>query len=189
MTRQELQKLMAGVFVEHGIKVCADRFAAWWLLCEDIPWTTAQKALPLLLKKKTYGPPKVADFVECVQQVQDAENPQKMLTEGDVWGMVMEAVRRYGYCNEIAAIAALRAVDPKIAQTALNFGWRTICEGDTSQNNTLRAQFCKAWNSARNRQEIVDSLKIEEMPATVQKLFENSKLFKIEDKKAQNGQG
>lgn len=160
MTKEELKKLMAGIFVEYGIKVCADRFAAWWLVCEEVPSDMAQKALPVMLKKKTFGPPKVADFLECVKQLQDAENPQKQHTEGDVWGMVMEAVRRYGYYNEAAALAALHAVDPKIAQTARNFRWRTICEGDASQNNTLRAQFLKAWHSLRNRQDLLEQLKI-----------------------------
>lgn len=164
MTKEELQKLMAGIFVEHQIKVCADRFAAWWTLCEPVPTEIARKAYPLLLRKNTYGVPKVAHFMECVKEVQDAENPQKQMTEGEAWGALMGAVKSYGWCNQGDAMDYLRKKDPHLAQVAAQFGWRNICEWETKDNAINRAHWWKCIASLKARQDRYETLGIEEDP-------------------------
>lgn len=162
MTKEELKAIMAIAFSQYPeVVVTQPRFDAWWMHCEAIGIDLGKKALNLLTTKKTFGPPKIADFLECVKQIQDAENPQKQITDGDAWGAVMKAVAKWGYVNERNALADLHAFDPKISQTVQNFGWRTICEGDASQNNTLRAQFLKSWHSLRNRQDLFEELRIQ----------------------------
>jgi len=164
MKRAELSEIMAIAFADHDIKISDARFEAWFMLAEKVDYETAKKAVRLLLGKKTYGPPKIADFMECVKEIQDAQDPRKSMTEGEAWGHLMKAVKSYGWCNQGDAIAYLRKVDPHLAQVAMQFGWQSICEWQTKDNAINKAHWWKCIASLKSRQEKFESLGLQEDP-------------------------
>ncbi len=165
MTREELKAIMAIAFSQYPeIAITQPRFDAWWAHCEKISIELGRKAVLLLTDMETYGPPKIHHFMECVRKIQEAQNPQKQLTEGEAWGALMSAVRRFGWCNQGDAMEFLEKKDPHLAQTAAQFGWRSICEWETKDNAINRAHWWKCIASLKARKENLTRLGLEEDP-------------------------
>lgn len=165
MTREELKAIMAIAFSQYPeIAITQPRFDAWWAHCEKVSIEVGRRAVDMLTLMDTYGPPKIAHFMQCVKKIHDAANPQKQLTEGEAWGALMGAVKSYGWPNPGDAFDYLRKIDPHLAQVAAQFGWRNICEWETKDNAINKAHWWKCIASLKARQERYEELGIQEDP-------------------------
>lgn len=162
MTREELKAIMAIAFSEYDLTVTQPRFDAWWMHCERVSIDVARKALNMLTLKKTYGAPKISDFMECVTEAQKALDPKNKLTESEAWGLLNSAVQRFGWCAETDALAYLRQKSTLVAEVAKNFGWQNICRWELANETANRSQFWKSLASLQTRSEKYRQLGITE---------------------------
>lgn len=108
----------------------------WKLTLSDLDFDTAQKALKQVLSTSKFFPTP-AEIREAARYQTDGVGIDAL----ESWNMVIEAVKKYGYMQEQAALASL---PPDVANLARQFGWTEIC--CSTNLETLRAQWRMAWN-------------------------------------------
>jgi hypothetical protein len=129
----------------------------WAKMLGDIPYQLAEKALMKVLATARYFPT-VAEIREAAAELQHG----RPMTADEAWGLVAEAVRRYGYYREQEALASL---PPEVAVIVRRFGWQEICACE--EPDVIRGQFRRAWeiNSGQAREIAV-------LPAPIRELIE-----------------
>ena len=94
----------------------------WYELIGDISYDQCKNAVRQLMATSNFFPSAAEIRKLCTQM----EYPEVLSTD-DAWGMVLKAVRTYGYMQETAALESL----PEPCRTVVkNIGWQNICRSE-----------------------------------------------------------
>lgn len=94
----------------------------WFNLVGDIPFEDCKNAVTQLMATSNFFP-SAAEIRKLCSQMGHPEIP----SIDDAWGMVLKAVRRYGYMQEAEALGSL----PEPCRTVVrNIGWQNICRSE-----------------------------------------------------------
>ena len=149
MNKAETAKVMTYIFADHDIAIPENKLMVWHDQLKAVPYEKAMKAARVLVSRKSYGLPKVSDFLECINA-----SKESVIDESQVYAIAMEAVRRYGYYNEEMAMKALRNTDPRLEETIKRYGWKALCEEETSKASVTRAQLWKTFSAVQKQSEV-----------------------------------
>lgn len=118
----------------------------WLRMLGDLPYQVVEKALVKVLATAKFFPT-VAEIREAASELMQ---PEGMLP-GEAWGLVLEAVKRYGSYRQQEALASL---PEDVATTVKYMGWQEICLSE--QPEVVRAQFMRIYEqvAARKREEV-----------------------------------
>lgn len=147
MTREEFSILVKGMkatYTEPKFIPDKDAFDIWYGLLSDLPYEVANAAVQQHMLTNKFAPT-IAEIREQAANV--VNGPQK--DAGQAWADVKKAVSKYGYYEPAKGLASL---DPVTRQAAERFGFRELCDMETDDNNTARAQFMRIYNEIVNRE-------------------------------------
>jgi len=113
----------------------------WHDMLGDIAFDLAQLAVKKHAATNTF-PPSVAEIRAAASYVSNAPIP----SEGEAWGNVTSAIRRYGYYRQQEALASL---DNLTRQSVKAIGWDILCT--TEDIMATRAHFFKIYASLAKR--------------------------------------
>jgi hypothetical protein len=113
----------------------------WEKALEDIPYDIAEKALIKVLSTSKFFPT-LAEIREATAQITQPRTIDAM----EAWGLILQAIRKYGYYNEGNA---MRSLPEDVAEMAKHFTWRELCLNENP--DTIRAQFRMAWETKSKR--------------------------------------
>lgn len=125
MDKREFATLAATMEEYYGrnqITKSAASMDIWYELIGDIPYEQCKNAVRQLMATSNFFPSAAEIRKLCTQM----EYPEVLSTD-DAWGMVLKAVRAYGYMQETAALESL----PEPCRTVVkNIGWQNICRSE-----------------------------------------------------------
>jgi hypothetical protein len=130
----------------------------WDKALSDMPYEVAEKAVIKVLSTSRFFPT-VAEIREAAVHITQPRSLDHM----EAWGLVLDAIRKYGYYREKEAIESL---PQEVAEMVKQFTWRDLCLSETPQ--TLRAQFRMAWETRAKR---TDELK--QLPTEIRTMIED----------------
>lgn len=123
----------------------------WEKALSDISYDVAEKALLKVLSTSRFFPT-VADIRESAAQLTEPRTLDAM----EAWGLIVEAIRKYGYYRQGDA---LRSLPEDVAEMVKRFTWHDLCLSESPE--TLRAQFRMAWETQSKRKNEIKALPIE----------------------------
>lgn len=138
----------------------------WEKSLSDIPYDVAEKAVIKVLATSKFFPT-IAEIREAAAQL---TQPRK-LDAIEAWGMIVHAIRRYGYYREKEAMESLPA---DVVQMVKRFTWRELCLNENP--DTLRAQFRMAWETQSKRENEMMALP-QEIRNTITALSDGMKMI------------
>lgn len=115
----------------------ADTVALWSELLGDIPDDLILAATKVALLKATFRP-RIAEIRQAALALM---RPDTAIDASQAWGLVLEAIRRFGLMQQEKALASLPVA---VAAAVKRFGWRDLCSGEEMVN---RAHFLKMFDS------------------------------------------
>ena len=124
MEREEFKLIVKGmkaVYAQPTFIADADAFDMWYGLLKDLPYGAVSVAARSHMARSPY-PPTIADLRGiCLEY----SNPE--VSVDDAWGMVLKAVRTYGYMREAEALESF----PEPCRSVVkNIGWQNICQSE-----------------------------------------------------------
>ena len=123
MEREEFKLIVKGmkaVYAQPSFIADADAFDMWYELLKDMPYQAVSLAARSHMAGSPY-PPTIADLRKLCMELGTPE----IASVDDAWGMVLGAVRAYGYMREAEALNSL----PEPCRTVVrNIGWQNICQ-------------------------------------------------------------
>lgn len=97
-------------------------------------------------------PPTPADVLRIIGKLKATVTGEATSPE-EAFGLVLTAVRRFGYYQESNALASLPA---KVAKAAKMLGWQEICLSENLE--ALRAHFYRTYKSVEDNQSFTENL-------------------------------
>ena len=139
-------KLLAVLF-PHSAKNYegADALArdAWWELVKDMPKALVVESIKSYAAANRFAP----SIAELRAEVLKAVSPDLRIGADEAWGLVVQAIRRFGYGRPRDALDSL---PPPVARCAERFGWRDICLSE--EPDVVRGQFRRAYETQLARE-------------------------------------
>jgi hypothetical protein len=148
MNRAEVLKVMIYLFADSDKEIKPEKLDVWADQFGHLDYGIGMAAAQLLLMRKTFGSPKVYDFAEAVAEVTATAND--ILTWGEAWTLVMNAVSRFGAYRAADAVKTFPVnVDSAIGS---EMGFRELCKSNEDTLPTQRAQFRQRYEALIARQ-------------------------------------
>lgn len=149
MTQQETIKLFALIAAAYPrdkafISASAPMVELWTRLLADIPLSGAEAAIASHVNTSPF-PPSIAEIrAWSVGGQCEGEG-------AEAWGKLMQAVRKYGWCNQAEAKEYL---GPEIWETMLRTfpNWLAFCMNENMEAN--RAHFLRMWESMAKKERL-----------------------------------
>jgi len=151
MKQSEVQQLLTFVLADHGISPTAEKTSVWFEVVKHIEFPLAMKAAKVLVSSKTYGIPKVSDFLKVVDELTKPDNDR--LTGEEAWRMALGIAAKYGAERGPEASASI-ADYPRVVHAIRTTGYRLICHTDDTQLPFLRKTFLELYDKVIERDEI-----------------------------------
>ena len=149
MTQQETIKLFALIAAAYPrdkafVSASAPMVELWTRLLADIPLSEAEAAIASHVNTSPF-PPSIAEIREWA-----AGGPGDGAA-AEAWGKLMQAVRKYGWCNQAEAKEYL---GPEIWEAMLRTfpSWLAFCMNENVEAG--RAHFLRMWDSMARRERI-----------------------------------
>lgn len=120
----------------------------WEKALADIPYEVAEKAVIKVLSTSKFFPT-ISEIREATAQITQPRTIDAM----EAWGLILQAIRKFGYYNEGNA---MRSLPEDVAEMAKRFTWRELCLNENP--DTVRAQFRMAWETQSKRTNELKSL-------------------------------
>ncbi len=138
MTREKVIDLLNMIVLEFdGFAVDGNVLNLWHELLADIPDDIGMAAGKVVMLKATFRP-RVAEIRQAALALL---RPETTMDNSQAWGLVLQAIRRFGKSQREKAFASL---PPAVASAAKRFGWNDLCDGEEMVN---RAHFLKMFDS------------------------------------------
>lgn len=123
MEREEFKTIVKGlkaVYAQPAFIPDADAFDVWYGMLRDLPYRQASLAVQQHMASSPY-PPTISDIRRlCAGETE-------VLSMDDAWGMVLKAIRTYGYMRESQALNSL----PEPCRSVVrNMGWQNLCQSE-----------------------------------------------------------
>ena len=116
---------------------------AWYELIKDMPRQLVVEAIKSYAASHVWAP----SIAELRAEALKAVNPELSIGPDEAWGMVVQAIRKYGYTRPQEALASL---PEPVARCAQRFGWRELCLSE--EPDVVRGQFRKAYETQLARE-------------------------------------
>jgi len=149
MTKTETTKILTYIMADFDVEITEAKRDVWHDQFKNVPYELAFEAARLLLKNKSFGAPRVADFAEAIRSISRATGTT--LDEGQAFNLALQAVSRFGYVNEAGALSWLSRINQDVAAAVLEFGYQLLCTAETKDLNITRAQFGRVYAAALQR--------------------------------------
>lgn len=143
MSKEEFATIAAVLHSAYGKNnIMADESALnlWYGMLKDINYAVCRNATTQLISQNK--------FVPTIAEIRDkcASITAELMPEWDeAWGMVLMAVRRYGYMNELNALESL---PDAVRNVVKRMGYQNICQSENV--GVERANFRDAYKSQVN---------------------------------------
>ena len=159
MTQAEVGKLLAFVTAVYpNIDIRDGTVDAWHDLLCDLDYKIALAAAKKVVAESDIPAlPAVGKIRKAALDLQNGDN----ITAPEAWGMVVKAVKYYGYYNETKVMSEL---PPNVTQVVRWMGWQEICHSNNP--DVIRAQFMRMYEIYCKREQ-----EIKILPSTVKNLF------------------
>jgi len=168
LTKHEFGVALAVLGIGTGETINAKELEIWYQCLQDIPLPTLQSAIMRYLCEGDDWP-----SIAKIRKLASAATYGECITFGESFEQMLAAVRKHGFCN---AQAARESLDNLTWRTIQGLGgWEAVCDSQTGQRATLRAQFRMAYESLREREERHRSL-----PEAVHPRIENPAQRKVD---------
>jgi hypothetical protein len=131
----------------------------WEKTLSDVPYDVAENAVIKVLATSRFFPT-IADIREAVGQITQPRTLDAM----EAWGLIGEAIRKYGYTRQKEAMEFL---PDDVGEMVKRFTWWELCMSETP--DILRAQFRMAWETQSKRRNELKSL-----PTGIRDLLEDT---------------
>ena len=147
MDKREFAALAAAMEEYYGrnqITKSAASMDIWYELIGDIPYGQCKNAVRQLMATNNFFP-SAAEIRKLCTQTGDPEAP----SIDDAWGMVLKAVRAYGYMQEAEALESL----PEPCRSVVkNIGWQNICRSENimAERAFFRDSYAPGDEACRN---------------------------------------
>lgn len=116
---------------------------AWFELIKDIPKQLVVEAIKSYAASHVWAP----SIAEIRAEALKAVNPELSIGPDEAWGMVVQAIRKYGYTRPQEALASL---PEPVARCVERFGWRELCLSE--EPDVVRGQFRRAYETQLARE-------------------------------------
>lgn len=114
----------------------------WYRMLADVPYELAERALLKVLATVKYFPT-IAEVREAVAELLEPDQ----LSPIEAWGLVLQAVRKYGWNRQEEA---LKSLPEPVARVVRMLGWQDIC--GSTEIDVVRAHFLKAYEAQMRRE-------------------------------------
>lgn len=148
MTKVEIAELFGVIcayWPKHSdafAKAGAPEVNAWHSMLGDYDAGIVHVAFKKYAALNTW-PPSPNEILTAVAEIQ---HPEDNLGADEAWGMVLQAIRKFGYNNESAALESLPQM---VAETVKSMGWLELCMSENAAVD--RGQFRKAYEARAQR--------------------------------------
>ena len=144
MNKQQVAKTLAVIAAAYpNFEVSDLKIQVWQEMLGDLGYEVVQQAVKICILKSDF-PPSIAALRKASV---DLITPDK-LTAAEAWGLVINAIHRYGSYRQKDALESL---PPEVAETANLMGWQEICRADKVE--VVRGQFIKLYEAQGKRAE------------------------------------
>ncbi|MGB9660698.1 MAG: replicative helicase loader/inhibitor [Moorellaceae bacterium] len=148
VTKKEVAKLLAFISAIYPNVDLRDGTAeAWYELLQDLPFDLALAATKKVLSEQEFpGLPAVGKIRQAVATIMTSDVP----SAAQAWGMVVQAIKRYGYYRQDEALETL---PERVREAVRCIGWQELCL--STEPEIVRAQFMRIYEqyAAREKQE------------------------------------
>jgi hypothetical protein len=149
MTRAEFAAVMAYLAAGTGKTISDEGMEVYFDLLGDLPLEILQLAAKRALLEGQYPVfPPAGTLRKLAVEVM-----RPVMSSIEAWGLLLKAIRRFGYEKEHKALASL---PEPVAQVAERMGWQCLCDSDAP--DVIRAQFCKAFDAQQARDQAMGLL-------------------------------
>lgn len=131
----------------------------WEKSLSDVDYKTAEAAVLKVLSTSKFFPT-LAEIREAIAQL----TQPRQLDAMEAWGLIIEAIRKYGYSRQREALDSL---PEDVAGMVKRFTWWELCMSESPE--TLRAQFRMAWETQSKRKKEMSAL-----PTEIRNLIEGT---------------
>ena len=156
MTKTELLKVMTYIFTDHDHQISENKRDVWFDQFRDVQYPDAMKAARVLMSRKVYGLPRVADFADALRDCERAAGVE--MDEGQAFNLALQAVQKFGYMNEGLALAWLHSQNPRVSEAVKTYGFGMLCSAPVADMHCTRAQFGKVFLSTAERAQVAVKL-------------------------------
>ena len=165
-----LVKGMKSIWTKADFLPDGESIDMWYKLLKDLPYEYCSVAIERYAVLHKF-PPTIAEIREQVVLIQ-ADNSD--WSEG--WKEVMKAVGRFGQYQQEEALASMSGIT---AEAVRRLGWRQICQSETDELMSIRANFRMIYEQAKTAEKENAALpiglkeKIAQIGGTGEQLLEN----------------
>lgn len=160
MNRKEIINLLAiatANFPNMQEKDMKPTAILWEKSLSDMDYNVAEKAVIKVLSTSRFFP----TLAEIREAAADLTQP-RTLDSSEAWGLVVQAIRRYGYYRQAEAMESL---PDEVVRMVQRFSWQELCHSENV--DTLRAQWRMAWDTQSKRDRETKAL-----PADIREMLE-----------------
>ena len=144
MNREQFTKIMSYVMAAIEKKPSKSTIEVYYDLLKDLDYDLAFAAVKKVIASDEYP---VLPTVGKIRKAAHDLCTMDRLSAPEAWGIVVKAIRKYGYCSEAEALASM----PKeVAETVKFIGWRELCLSE--KPDVIRAQFMRMYEAVEARQ-------------------------------------
>lgn len=143
-------KMLCKAYPKSGIMPDEETVQLWNMMLDDMDDALIIAAIKSMIARSPY-PPTIAEVRK--NAVELARGTEGQLTGAEAWGIVQNAIGRYGYMQQSEALASM---PPDVAQLVKRFGWKELCMEPINTTGVMRGQFIKAYDAtaARNKEQL-----------------------------------
>ena len=157
MTKSELVKVMTYIFTDHDHAISENKRDVWFDQFGAVDYQTAMQAARVLITRKMFGLPRVADFADALRDCKRASGLE--LDEGQAFNLAVKAVQRFGYMDKSGALDWLKGISPRLSNAVDVFGYDYLCKASVTDAHSTRAQFGKVFLAANERAQVAEVIK------------------------------
>lgn len=164
MTREEFKILCKGmkaVYSQPTFLPDQDAFNMWYALMGDLPYEVCGMAIKKYMLTNKF-PPTVAELRELATNIVSGDP----LTWGESWERALNAVRKYGSYNKMAALESL---DPLTRKCVDSIGYMELCQSENIM--VERAHFQRVFEVFQKREQTE-----KQMPLQLQEAIQRMQL-------------
>jgi hypothetical protein len=164
MTREEFKILCKGmkaVYTQQTFLPDQDAFNMWYALMGDLPYEVCGMAIKKYMLTNKF-PPTVAELRELATNIVSGDP----LTWGESWERALNAVRKYGSYNKMAALESL---DPLTRKCVDSIGYMELCQSENIM--VERAHFQRVFEVFQKREQTE-----KQMPLQLQEAIQRMQL-------------
>lgn len=141
----DMVKILTAAYIQWPyVKVTDELVQLWRKAFENYSTAEVSKAMMLALKEKTgNGHITIGDVFAALQKTTSTD----LVSETEAWSLLNSTIKRFGWPNELAGVAHIESISPKVANAVRALGWRNVCGWKTDDEAANRAHL---WRMIRS---------------------------------------